>query len=68
METIWTWAFHFQVVGGVLIIKSNCISYRSILIVYYSIEMAYYTTLPSWDKAHLYMMYTSFYMLIDSVC
>ena len=33
METIWTWAFHFQVVGGVLIIKSNCISYRSIHIV-----------------------------------
>jgi len=44
------------------------LSDHHVVIVYYSIEMAYYTTLPSWDKVHLYMMYTSFYMLVDSVC
>ena len=33
VETIWTWAFHCQVVDSFLIIKSNCISYRSIHIV-----------------------------------
>ena len=33
IETIWTWAFHCQVVRSFLIIKSNCFSYRSIHIV-----------------------------------
>ena len=44
------------------------LSDHRVVIVYYSIEMAYYTTLHSWNKVHLYMMYTSFYILVDSVC
>ena len=44
-------------------ILDNCV-----VIVFFSVEMAYYITLHSWYKVYLYMMYTSLYILVGSVC